>query len=190
LVLSIEHLLAGRVLLLRGVGYLRFHKGRLQRAVLEVDPDTIGPKGSPGGMTASELRWINAETLPMDAGLRGMAGQPVPTRRRVVVETPFRGGHDPSQNAAYLRAAMQDCINRGEAPFAPYRMYAEALDDGVPEERELGIELGFEWGLMAHATVVYTDRGMSAGMRFGVRAAERSGRLVERRTLPGWSNGA
>ncbi len=47
----------------------------------------------------------------------------------------------------------------------------------------MGIEAGLAWGLVADATVVYTDRGISSGMLTGVRRAGFAGRAVEYRTL-------
>jgi hypothetical protein len=61
------------------------------------------------------------------------------------------------------------------------------LDDKVPEERKLGIEAGFAWKDVAHATVVYTDLGITKGMSYGIDAAERLGQTIEFRSLEGWS---
>lgn len=73
----------------------------------------------------------------------------------------------------------------GEAPFASHLLYTQdgILRDEVPEERELGMEAGFAWGLCADATVVYWDYGISAGMRKGIKRAKREGRPVEYRKL-------
>jgi hypothetical protein len=107
-------------------------------------------------------------------------------RRRVIVESPYRG--DRELNLAYLRAAMRDCLLRNEAPFASHGLYAQpgVLDDGIPEQRRNGIEAGFAWGEVADATVVYTDLGVTDGMREGMRHALRAGRPIEHRILPGW----
>ena len=102
--------------------------------------------------------------------------------RRVIIESPFAG--DRQRNKAYAKAALHDCLLRGEAPMASHLLYPEVLDDGVPEERELGILAGLEWGLVAHATVVYHDFGISSGMEQGILAAQNAGRSVEYRILP------
>lgn len=106
--------------------------------------------------------------------------------RRVIIESPYAG--DVDANLAYLRAAMHDCLARGEAPFASHGLYTQAgvLDDGIACEREMGIAAGFAWRDVADLTVVYTDLGMSRGMRAGVDDAHRKGRPVEFRTLDGW----
>lgn len=107
--------------------------------------------------------------------------------RRVIVESPYAGNVE--LNLRYLRAALRDCLLRGEAPFASHAIYTQpgVLDDTVPLEREHGIQAGFVWGLKADATVVYGDLGTSRGMHYGIKAAEEAGRPVEHRSLPGWA---
>jgi hypothetical protein len=106
--------------------------------------------------------------------------------RLVIVESPYSG--DVERNVAYARAAMHDCIRRGEAPFASHLLYTQpgVLNDQVKAERELGIKAGLEWGDKADATVVYTDLGVSEGMRQGVARAVTAGRHVEMRSIPDW----
>ncbi|SRR6266705_1181755 len=106
--------------------------------------------------------------------------------RKVIVESPFAG--DIETNIRYARAAIRDCLLRGEAPFASHLLYTQegVLKDEVPEERRHGIDAGLVWGATADATVVYTDRGMSRGMQYGVANAEKVGRSIEYRTLEGW----
>jgi hypothetical protein len=181
LIYLLEYLLAGRVVRLGRLGVFRFQGGQLQRRALILNPDAAGV-------------WVSAETLPMVAFLRALetrrqpGGEPEQRRRRVIVETPYRG--DVARNMRYLRDAQRDCIGRGEAPFASHRMYTDALDDDDPVERDLGVALGFEWGLVAHATVAYTDLGISTGMGLGIAHARMAGRPVELRSLPGWASDA
>ena len=103
--------------------------------------------------------------------------------RLVIVESPFAG--EVEANIAFARACMLDCLRRGEAPFASHMLYPQVLDDLDPEERRQGIEAGLAWGEQAEATVVYTDRGTSAGMELGIERARKVGRPVEFRTLGG-----
>lgn len=112
-------------------------------------------------------------------------------KRRVIVETPYAAtpDHGVEEHLRYLRACLHDCIRRGEAPYASHALYTQpgVLLDGNPEERKLGIEAGFAWKDVAHATVVYTDLGISKGMQYGVDASERIGQKIEWRTLgEGW----
>lgn len=107
--------------------------------------------------------------------------------RLVILESPFAG--DVATNVAYARAAMRDCLLRGEAPAASHLLYTQegVLDDLDPAERSLGIEAGLAWGRVADATVVYEDLGVSRGMALGIERAVAEGRPVERRTVPGWT---
>jgi hypothetical protein len=106
--------------------------------------------------------------------------------RRVIVESPYAG--DVERNVRYARAALRDCLSRGEAPIASHLLLTQigVLDDTVPEEHRLGIEAGLAWGRAAEATVAYIDLGVSRGMRQGIARARQEGRPVEFRTIAGW----
>lgn len=103
----------------------------------------------------------------------------------VVVESPYAG--DVERNLTYLRAAMADCLARGEAPFASHALYTQpgVLRDEVPEERALGMQAGFEWADAACLRVFYVDLGWSRGMVDGLERIA-AWQDVEIRTLPGW----
>lgn len=103
--------------------------------------------------------------------------------KRVIVETPYAG--DVGRNIHYARLCLHDCLLRGEAPFASHLLYTQesVLDDDIPGECKLGILAGFTWGSVAEATVVYTDYGISNGMKEGIKRAETEGRPVEYRKL-------
>lgn len=103
--------------------------------------------------------------------------------RLVLVESPYAG--DRVLHLRYARAALRDCLLRGECPFASHLLYTQLgiLDDDVPAERTLGIEAGLAWGAMAHATAVYDDLGVSDGMKIGIERAHKVGRTVEWRKL-------
>jgi hypothetical protein len=62
------------------------------------------------------------------------------------------------------------------------------LNDDNPVERQIGIEAGLAWACVAEATVVYTDLGITEGMRRGIERAECAGRTVERRSLSDWKD--
>lgn len=103
--------------------------------------------------------------------------------RLVIIESPYAG--DVAANTEYARACVRDSLERGEAPIASHLLYTQPgiLDDTILEERQWGITAGLAWRLVAHATVVYTDRGISQGMKYGIAAAEESGVPVEYRTI-------
>ena len=110
---------------------------------------------------------------------------------RVEIESPFAG--DVETNIKYARACVADSLKRGEAPYASHLFYTQEgiLDDTVPEERKLGMEAGKVWSMMAEKSVVYTDRGMSGGMKWGIEEAKKAGRIVEYRHLGGkWATEA
>lgn len=103
--------------------------------------------------------------------------------RLVILESPFAG--DTEANVEYARRAVRDALSRGEAPIASHLLYTQPgiLQDSVPEERAWGINAGLAWGRVAEATVVYTDRGISRGMEYGIANARKAGRPVELRSL-------
>lgn len=105
--------------------------------------------------------------------------------RRVIIESPFAGNTE--LHLRYVRACMRDCLMRGEAPYASHALYTQdgVLNDNDPEERDLGIQAGFEWRDGA-ATVVYTDCGISSGMMFGIEHASKLGQTIEFRKVVGW----
>jgi len=108
--------------------------------------------------------------------------------RLAIIESPLSG--DVPRNVRYARACMRDALMHGDAPFASHLLYAQegVLDDLDQHERRLGIEAGFAWGRAAEVTLVYTDLGISAGMKLGIRDAEIAKRPIEYRRLGGeWS---
>lgn len=105
----------------------------------------------------------------------------------VIIESPFRG--DQNQNEEYAKAALIDCLRRGEAPFASHLLYTQVLREDNIEERKLGIYAGLEFGRLCQKTVVYTDLGITSGMRLGILAARKHGRPIEYRSIPGFKQG-
>jgi len=104
----------------------------------------------------------------------------------VIVETPFKG--DNEKNIQYARACLRDCFMRGEYPFASHLLYTQPgiLDDNIKKERELGIKAGLCWGKFASKTVIYTDLGISGGIKKGIERAKNDGRKIEYRKLRDW----
>lgn len=88
-------------------------------------------------------------------------------------------------NKRFTIACIRDCFLRGEAAYASHVIYAQShiLDDYVSSERALGIQAGFNWGDCGEKTVVYTDLGISGGMKLGIEHAQKVGREVEYREL-------
>jgi hypothetical protein len=105
--------------------------------------------------------------------------------RLVILESPFAG--DVDENIEYARRCVHDSLSRGEAPIASHLLYTQpgVLDDSDPQERQWGIDAGLAWKAVAHASVVYVDRGISKGMEYGIAAAKEAGIPVEIRSLYG-----
>lgn len=80
----------------------------------------------------------------------------------VVIESPFAG--DVGRNLAYLRRAVLHSIGLGETPFASHGFYPLFLDDEKPEERALGISLGYNFYSCCRLVAFYIDYDWSPGM--------------------------
>lgn len=107
-----------------------------------------------------------------------------------ILESPFAG--DLEANRRYAVEAMRDSISRGESPFASHLLYPAALDDSIPLERALGMDLAWDWiasasrcvGSSRLVSAVYVDRGISSGMVAGIeRAADLGIRIDIRRIV-------
>lgn len=99
-------------------------------------------------------------------------------------------------NVAYAKRALKDSLDRGECPFASHLLYPQALDDNKSDERNIGLECEQTWfgtaidackGLEKEVILaVYTDRGLSPGMKQMIEYAVNSSYCVklEFRSLP------
>lgn len=103
----------------------------------------------------------------------------------VIIESPYKGNRQwtTKENVVYARRALQDSLERGEAPMASHLLYTQVWDDEDPQFRDAGIEAGLAWGKVADCTAVYCDRGISEGMRRGIDRARFQGRAVIFRAL-------
>lgn len=109
----------------------------------------------------------------------------------VVIESPFAGAY--LRNTTYLRSCILDCLRRGESPYASHRMLTDALDDSIPEERQLGIDAGLAWRNALYVDeqgvtqrvlpVFYNDIGVSRGMELAAKKYDGEGRSYEVRQL-------
>ena len=112
--------------------------------------------------------------------------------KRVILESPYSpaNGFTVEQNIAYAKLCMRDCLQREEAPLASHLLWTQPglLDDTKPEERVLGMQAGFEWTPLAQLIAVYTDLGISSGMRLGIERANLFKIPIEYRTLPNYDS--
>ena len=111
----------------------------------------------------------------------------------VIIESPYANSDENirKENIKYAVLAMQDSLKRGEAPFLSHLLYTQTVegfvgDDNKEKEcigRDRAINAGLAWGKKADKTVVYTDRGISNGMKYGIKNAIMASRPVEYRTI-------
>lgn len=103
--------------------------------------------------------------------------------RRVILESPFAG--EVGKHVAYAKLCVRDCLARGESPLASHLLFTQPgiLDDGKPDEREMGIEAGLAWQPVCDAIVVYIDHGVSSGMARAIDRATANGVQIEFRHL-------
>lgn len=108
----------------------------------------------------------------------------------VVIESPYRGAtrQELARNIRYVRAALRDCLLRGEAPVASHALYSQqgVLSDRSNIERELGMSAGWRFLAAADRVAVYQDLGISPGMERGIQKALAMGLSVDWRNLPGF----
>lgn len=101
----------------------------------------------------------------------------------VMIESPYSG--DIEKNTSYARLAVKDSIVRGETPFASHLFYPQPtiLNEEDPEQRYLGIRLGYNWGEKAEAIIFYVDYGMSVGMHQALIHYKDLGKTIYYRTI-------
>jgi hypothetical protein len=91
----------------------------------------------------------------------------------VIIESPYAATITSTveENMRYAQACMLDSLKRGEAPYASHLLYTQILDDLKAEQRKQGIEAGLAWGFRGDLRAVYTDLGVSDGMKQGIESA-------------------
>lgn len=107
--------------------------------------------------------------------------------RLVVIESPLAAQTPDgiAENRAYACRCARHVLDMGDSPYASHLFFDQPgiLDDLVPEERKRGLEAGFAWGAKAEVVAVYIDRGVSLGMKLGIRAAMDRDQCIEVRSL-------
>lgn len=111
----------------------------------------------------------------------------------VDIETPYASDTEEQlrMNLLYARACVRDSLLRGETPFASHLFYTQPgiTDDNILSERDMGINAGkvLIESLPDIVTVVYTNLGISKGMKIGINRAKENKRNIEYRILEdGW----
>lgn len=99
----------------------------------------------------------------------------------VVIESPYAG--DTAANLKYAHKCVEDCLARGESPYASHIMLTTALDDTVAHERALGINAGLAISHRADLVVIYDDLGISSGMQKAIDYHTALGTNIEYRKI-------
>lgn len=81
---------------------------------------------------------------------------------RIYVGSPFRG--EQLANIAYARECCRELIYLGHHPLALHLHDTQFLDDGIDEERALGMKNGKAWLDICDCAIFFLDRGLSRGM--------------------------
>ena len=129
----------------------------------------------------SALTYVRANPTLAQLALRKRRTNATVHQPLVIIETPYSG--DVEANTAYAQACLLDSLRRGEAPIASHLLHTQVLDDMQPDERSLGIEAGLAWYRVGTKCVVYTDRGISGGMKMGIDRAGLHDVAVEYRSI-------
>ena len=93
----------------------------------------------------------------------------------VYVCSPFSG--DPAGNAEKVRRYCRFAVDSGYAPFAPYLFFSQFLDDGMPEERELGLFMAIIMLTKCAELWVFGEQ-ITRGMAQEIRKAESRGMII------------
>lgn len=93
----------------------------------------------------------------------------------VYVCSPFSG--DPAGNAEKARRYCRFAVDSGYAPFAPHLFFPQFLDDGMPEERELGLFMAIIMLTKCAELWVFGEQ-ITRGMAQEIRKAESRGMII------------
>lgn len=95
----------------------------------------------------------------------------------IYVASPYAG--DIEKNTEFAKKACRHAMEQGYAFFAPHLLYPSILNENVPEQRQLGIDMGLT--MLAHCDELwcYGDR-ISHGMMMEIEEAQSLGIPVRR----------
>lgn len=124
-----------------------------------------------------------------------------PNPLKVIIESPYSGNIP--LNVEYALECLHDSYyNKCEAPFASHLLYTRLPDSEIKQKsfsghvkdhpnsrhgREHGILCGNVWMKEADKIVVYTDLGISEGMKFSIEKAKKLNKPIEYRKIKDWN---
>lgn len=87
----------------------------------------------------------------------------------VYICSPLRG--DVERNIRKANGYCRFAATKSAVPIAPHAMFTGFLDDAIPQERQMGLEMGLELLKRCCELWVFGNR-MSEGMKAEIKAAE------------------
>ena len=95
-------------------------------------------------------------------------------RKKVFICSPFRG--DMEGNARKAAAYSRMAYEQGFLPVAPHLLFPQFLNEGIEEERRLGIAMGME--LLALCDEVWVFGEATEGMAAEIASATEQGKII------------
>ena len=95
-------------------------------------------------------------------------------RKKVFICSPFRG--DKEGNAGKAAAYSRRAVEEGYLPIAPHLLFPQFLNEGIEEERRLGIAMGLE--LLDGCDEVWVFGEATEGMAAEIAYAAEQGKEI------------
>ena len=93
----------------------------------------------------------------------------------IYVASPYAGYIE--RNTEFAREACQFVKNEGHAFFAPHLLYPQVLDESIPADRQLGLDMGKEVLGKCDELWVFGET-VSTGMKAEIEKAKRKNMVV------------
>jgi hypothetical protein len=96
--------------------------------------------------------------------------------KKVFICSPYAGLI--ARNINVARELCRKVVELGHAPFAPHLFYPQFLDEYKQSDRDAGIQCGLAWMAQCDEVWIYTDNGISDGMKSEIEHAKKLGKPV------------
>jgi len=94
-------------------------------------------------------------------------------KKLVYICSPLRG--DIERNIIKAQSYCREAVELGVIPIAPHVYFTQFLNDLIPEERKIGMELGIELLKKCDEVWVYGIQNQSEGMKAEIELAKELG---------------
>lgn len=102
-------------------------------------------------------------------------------RKLVYVASPLRGDYE--KNISKAKEYSKKIIEMGHIPYTPHLLFTQFMDDAIPEERELAMQMGIE--MLKRCDMLMVCGGhISEGMGKEIKAANKLGIPVKFYNVP------